>query len=257
MRDPLNMNTIDTYNDDNYITLSIDQIPKYDLMDWDVLSGDEKEFTKYISSIEKDVRTSFEYRQYINFLRQYLDMNCCSFFSNVNNIDNTKIKIEIHHEPLSLYDICLIVYNKRCYYRESLEEEMVAKEVMYLHYKLLVGLIPLSETVHELVHNQYLFVPTDRVLGHYKQFLDLYHDFILPEQFDILDRIENATNCYREEEYTNVLMRNYIYLDLSGAYKLPRYEDVLQAMKNRIDYIRNNPNNNGLIKPFYSDNNKK
>lgn len=250
MRDPLNLNTIDNFNTSDVVTLSIDSVPPYDIEDWDLL--DEKDFVKYMKSIEKDVRGSFEYRQYIVFLRQYLDMNSCSFFSNVNNIDTNSIKIEIHHEPLSLYDICLIVYNKRNFYRESLEEEMVAKEVMYLHYKLLVGLIPLSETVHELVHNQYLFVPTDKVLGKYREFLNLYHDFILPEQFDILDRIENATACYNDE-YTDVLNRNYIYLDLSGAYRLPRYDEVMGILKNRIDQLCNNRGANDIIRPIYYD----
>lgn len=250
MRDPLNLNTVDNYYNNNIITISIDHLPKYDIEDWDLL--DEKDFAKYIASIEKDVRGSFEYRRMVGFLRNYLNMNECSFFKNVNNIDTNSIKIEIHHEPLSLYDICLIVFNKRKAYRESLEEEMVAKEVMYLHYKLMIGLIPLSETVHELVHNQYLFVPTDKVLGKYREFVDAYQDFMLPEQLDILDRIENATNTYNDE-YLDVLERNYIYLDLSGAYALPKYDKVMQAMKDRIDYLRNNRNNGGnqLIRPIY------
>lgn len=251
MRDPLNLNIIDTSTNE-FVTLSIDNVPPYYIEDWDLLD-DEKDFRKYIASIEKDVRTSFEYKQYINFLKQYLDMNSCAFFENVNNIDTNSIKIHIHHEPLSLYDIALIVYNKRNFYRESLEEEMVAKEVMYLHYKLMVGLIPLAETVHELVHNQYLFVPTDKILGRYREFLNLYHDFILPEQFDILDRIENATACYNND-HINVLGKSYIYLDMSGAYKLPKYEDVMGLLKNRIDYIRNTRSDQ-LIKPYYYTNN--
>ena len=83
-------------------------------------------------------------------------MNKCSFYENVSNIDSNDIKIEIHHEPISLYDICIIVYNKRNFFHENLSE--LLKEVMLLHYKLLIGLIPLAETVHELVHNKYLFI---------------------------------------------------------------------------------------------------
>ena len=77
------------------------------------------------------------------------------------------IKIEIHHYPFSLRDIVEIVIRKREYYKESLSVQMTAKEVMMLHYKLIIGLIPLSQTVHELAHSSRLFVPSDKVLGRY------------------------------------------------------------------------------------------
>jgi len=170
----------------------------------------------------------------ISFLRENMDMNKCSFYENVNNIDSYKIKIHIHHDPIDLYTICLVIYNKRLANREDLSEEMVAKEVMYLHYSLLIGLIPLAETVHELVHNKYLFVPTDKVMGRYKEFVNMYYDFFPPEQLDTLNRIEEATLEYNHLKNVAVLEKRYIYLDLSGAYSLPKYEDIIAAMNNRI-----------------------
>ena len=93
-----------------------------------------------------------------------MDMNQCSFLQ-VSNNDAYKIKIEIHHYPFTLYDIVCIVYKKRVANYESLDVEMIAKEVTMLHYKLLVGLIPLSVTVHQLVHEGKLFIPVQNVLG--------------------------------------------------------------------------------------------
>lgn len=246
MRDPLNLNPIE-YNNEEYIVISLDQIPEYDIEDYDLM--DDKDFKKYMSDVEKSVRGSFEYKHMIQYMRENMDMNKCSFYENVNNIDTTKIKIEIHHEPITLYDICLIVFNKRKFYHESLTVEMVAKEVMYLHYNLLIGLIPVAETVHELIHNQYLFVPTDKVLGKYKEFVEMYHEFMLPEQFDVLNRIEEATRAYNDD-YQTLLGRNYIYLDLSGAYKFPTMEEVIESMKNRINDIREKKNNT-LITPVF------
>jgi len=150
VRDPNNM--IKSYEMEAPPTvIKMNEIPPYDLYDFDL--NDEKSFKKYMQTIEKCVRQSFEYRALINFLREYMDMNQCAFYQNVNNTDTTKVHIEIHHEPLSLYDICLIVYNKRVAFNEPLDEEYVAKEVMYLHYNLMVGLIPLAETVHQLVYS--------------------------------------------------------------------------------------------------------
>lgn len=248
MRDPLNLNTVEYENID---IIKIDTIPEFDIPDWDLF--DDKQFRKYIDSIEKkNVRSSFEYREMISYLRNYMDMNKCSFYQNVNNIDTNKVKIHIHHEPLTLYDICIIVYNKRNFYRELLDEEMVAKEVMMLHYRLLIGLIPLAETPHELVHNQYLFVPTDKVLGNYKEFINQYGEFMMPEQLDILNRIEEATTVYNND-YQSLLDKHYIYLDLSGAYELPKLEDVAELMKNKINKMKNN---NNLITPAYFENKK-
>ena len=139
--------------------LVIDDIPSYDIKDYDLF--DEKDFNKYLQDIERIIRSSMEYREFINYLREYMDMNKCSFFENVSNINSYKIKIHIHHHPLTLYDIVVIVYNKRSFFEESLEAEMVAKEAMYIHYFMMVGLIPLSETVHDLVHDQLIFIPLD------------------------------------------------------------------------------------------------
>lgn len=215
--------------------IQMHDIPEYNLYDFDL--NDEKSFKKYMQTVEKVVRSSYEYRAYINYLREYMDMNQCAFYQNVNNTDTAKVRIEIHHEPLSLYDICLIVYNKRVSFNEPLDEEYVAKEVMYLHYNLMVGLIPLAETVHQLVHAQYLFVPTTAVLGKYKEFVERYKPYMLPEQLEVLEHIEEATQVYDSDDAKTVLAKNYIYVDMSGAYQLPKSEDIINMLKDRIKEI--------------------
>ena len=234
MRDPNNM--IKSYEMEAPPTvIKMNEIPPYDLYDFDL--NDEKSFKKYMQTIEKCVRQSFEYRALINFLREYMDMNQCAFYQNVNNTDTSKVHIEIHHEPLSLYDICLIVYNKRVAFNEPLDEEYVAKEVMYLHYNLMVGLIPLAETVHQLVHAQYLFVPTTAVLGKYREFVDRYQPYMIPEQLETLEHIEEATKVYDSDDAKLLLSKNYIYIDMSGSYNLPKTEDIISMVKDRIKDI--------------------
>lgn len=235
MRDPDNLHKMYEYLEEPDAVIKLVDVPPYDLSDWDL--NDEKEFKKFISSIEKKtIRGSFEYRAMVSYLRNYLNMNRCSFYENVNNIDTSKIKIEIHHEPLSLYDITLIVFNKRNALREDLDEESIGEEVMWLHYNLMVGLIPLSSTVHELVHNQYLFVPTRAVMGKYREFVDRYRPYMLPEQLDVLQKIEDASTMI-EDDYKTLLSRQYIYVDLTGAFKLPRIEDVVNLVRGRINEI--------------------
>jgi hypothetical protein len=234
MIDPNSIHEQYEYVDDVPTIIKLNGIPEYDRYDYDL--NDEKSFRKYLESIERDVRGSFEYRQMISYLRNYMDMNKCSFYENVTNADTTKIRIEIHHAPIGLFDLCSIVYNKRVAYKESLEEEMVAKEVMYLHYNLWVGLIPLAETVHELVHNQYIFVPCTKVLGNWQEFCSRYEPYMSIEQKDTLANIIEASQ-YAEENSKTILSKHYIYVDPSGAYSLPKMEDVVAMLKGRINTL--------------------
>lgn len=229
MRDPLNLKQQE-YNDIDIVKMN--SVPKFDIEDYDLF--DPKDMKMYLANLERIVRISFEYKQYISYLKENMDMNKCSFYENISNLDNAKVRIEIHHEPITLYDICWIVYNKRAYYREPLDEELVAKEVMILHYNLLVGLIPLSETVHDLVHNQYLFVPTTKVLGKYKEFVELYEQFIEPEQLDVLNRIEEYTLNYDPTDYESILNKRYIYIDFNYGEPSLSMEDTLSMIKDNI-----------------------
>ena len=238
MRDP-NAIACKTYEmEDPPTVIQLHDIPVYNLYDYDL--NDEKSFKQYIKDIESIVRTSFEYRALIKYLKEYVDMDKCAFYENLSNADNSKIRIEIHHEPLSLYDIAIIVYNKRVSFNEPLDEEMVAKEVMYLHYDLMVGLIPLAETVHQLVHAQYLFVPTTAVYGKYREFVSRYEPYMLPEQIEVLNHIEEATKVYTGEDAQTILSKQFIYIDASGTYNLPKMEDIVALLRGRIKELVDN-----------------
>lgn len=237
MRDPGNIITIDYVERNDINLVKISELPEYDIVDYDL--NDEKDIKKYFADIERNIRTSFEYRKMVAFLRENFNMNKCSFYKNITNIDSTKIKIHLHHDPITLFDMVIIVFNKRKFYREPLDVESVAKEVMWIHYNCWVGLIPLAETVHELVHNMYLFVPTTKVYGAYKNFVEAYKDFFSPEQLDILERIEAATETYEESKGMELLEKNYIYTDLTGAYELPSAEYIANLLKGRLEEIRN------------------
>lgn len=238
MIDPNSIHEQYEYIDEVPEVIKLSELPIYDRYDYDL--ADDKSFSKYIDAIERDVRSSFEYRQMVSYLRDYLDMNKCAFYENVNNIDTTKVRIEIHHAPFMLRDICYIVYNKRAHFNESLEEEMVAKEIMYLHYCLWVGLIPLAETVHELVHNQYIFVPSTKVLGNWKEFYNRYEPYMSPEQIEGINNIMVASN-ESDDRYKTLLSKKFIYVDPSGAYDLPKMEDVAALLKGRISELMDNP----------------
>ena len=222
------------------IKLDMKEIPPCDINCYCL--EDDKEYDHYLKDIEKYVRRSFEYRKFISYIRDYMQMNQCAFLANVTNTETFDIKIQMHHYPFSLYDIADIVAKKRSYYKESMDLEMTAKEVMELHYKLIIGLISLSETVHELSHSSRLFIPVDRVLGRYKIFVEYYRPFIDPKLLEILDRIEK----YSEEEQskildTTILNENKISYEITDpGYMIPDVSKVNVAMIEQINNIKNN-----------------
>lgn len=214
--------------------LKIDFIPEYDIESWDL--NDMKDMNKFVEKVKDVCRKSFEYKQMVRMLRDHLDMNVDSFFPNFSSKTNTKLKIEIHHTPFSIHDIIRTVINKRMDYDEVMTEPMVAKEVMYLHYTLMVGLIPLCKTVHKLVHNQYLFIPTDAVFGFYNKFKEAYSKY-LPDDVKVrIDAVELATENYTGDDRF-VLDTHLIYLDYAGQYDNEKYEELKKALSERISKI--------------------
>lgn len=213
--------------------ISIKSLPEYSIQDWDLT--EPKQLVKFFYSIERIVRQSYSYKKLINFLRDHVDMNSCSFYKNINNLDTFSIHIHIHHEPFTLFDIVNIVYSKRLALHEPLTENQIAKEVMWNHYRMAVGLIPLSETVHELVHNGFLFIPTNRVFGYYKKFYEDYEPYITDNLKRILYNNEQASLEYDFNKDTKVLSMNMVYIDPSGVYEFPNREDIVNLMKDKIE----------------------
>ena len=220
-------------------TIDINQVPEFENEIYNL--EDETDYKHYIKDVEQQIRRSFEYRAFIKYLRENFGMNKCAYLKGVSNEETFDIKIEIHHYPFSLHDIVEIVVKKRRYYGESLDVQMVAKEAMILHYKVMIGLISLSETVHELAHASRLFIPSDIIFGRYNLFVDYYKPFIEPDMLDALDRIEKYTREHSDLLDTTILDQNDVRYNIKDSgYQLPKFDDVTNAMISQIEYIKSN-----------------
>ena len=178
----------------------------------------DRDKVKNIKNIEKLVRGSSEYRDYIKYLREYANMHKCHFFKDVSKENNKKISIEIHHEPFTLYDITQVVLEKWISEEMEINHFLIAEEVMRLHYKNMVGLIPLSITVHQLVHDGRVFIPVQDVYG--KGFVDFvieYDEYINPDLRRILnEKIDISRNIAIEQDLS-ILERKYVYIEVEGV----------------------------------------
>lgn len=188
----------------------------------------EKDKFKFITTIEKLCRSSLEYKQLIEFLKVNMGMNYCSFFHNVSREGNgfNKIRIEIHHEPFTLYDIVAIILNERLDNNKPISMLDIANETMENHYLGYVGLLPLSETVHELVHSGKLFIPL--------QFIDEGFNFFYKRYKKTIDKMEGLSDLLEAklrlskeyaknpEEFISILRKKYIYVINDGYEPLRR-----------------------------------
>ena len=119
---------------------------------------DEKGTKKFIKNIESLIRTSREYKNYIEQLRtNFPHLNSDVILGNISTLD---ADLEFHHYPFSLYDIVEVIVMKGAATGKLESSFSAAKKVMDLHYKNVIGLVPLIETNHELVHAGKLFIST-------------------------------------------------------------------------------------------------
>ena len=78
----------------------------------------------------------------------------------MGNISTLDTDLEFHHYPFTLYDICEIVVMKGAADQKYESSFSAAKKIMDLHYKNIIGLVPLTKTNHELAHDGKIFLST-------------------------------------------------------------------------------------------------
>ena len=209
--------------------IKIEKFKKPQEMEYNIILETDRDKEKFIKRVEKVVRDSMEYKDYILFLKDYVNMNHCAFFTNVANKEGSKVTIEIHHEPLTLFDIVAIVLEKHLAEGVPISDFYIAEEVMELHYQNKVGLIPLSKSIHQIVHHSDdIFIPINLVYGNYKEFLDEYLEFCDDDFSDmILDKVEGKIEKtkYLKESMFNSLNPEYVYIEVDG-YQLPKKVEI-------------------------------
>lgn len=185
-----------------------------------------KDRDKYIKTIEMTIRKSLEYRAYIDFLKNNLDMDRCIVLKNIKaKSAGKRYHIEIHHEPFTLYDIVSTVLNKRDMLGENCGSLKIADEVMGLHYDGKVGLIPLSVTMHELVHSGRIFIPLQYIYQDYTGFATEYETYM---ESTLIDKIEAKADlslkCPEGSIVSDSLQVEFVNLEVDG-FEFPQIPD--------------------------------
>ncbi len=173
---------------------------------------DNKARFKFIKMVEGMVRSSIEYKRLVAYLHSGLGMDYDMFFNNVSKDKAKRVRIELHHIPFSLYDIVNVVLHK--YEEEELliDPFAIAEEVTKLHYKGMVGLVPLSTTVHELYHRGDVFIPLQFVDKGFVLFYQAYKPY-MTEYEPMLIKLVAMSKEFDMNNSNQILNRHLVYID--------------------------------------------
>lgn len=147
---------------------------------------DDKKMKKFIVNCEKLIRTSVEYTKYIGFLKEDIGMTNCAILGNIND---GLASIEFHHYPFTLYDIVNLCISKYIMEDKNFNTFIIARDVLEEHYTNNIGLVPLSETVHKLVHSGKIFVNLNQVYGNLNGFVEKYYSVMSDELIENYNKL--------------------------------------------------------------------
>ena len=158
--------------------------------------SNEKNLVKIIKKIETMIRTSKEYKLFINEIKSLPELNNDVFFPNMTK--DQDIEIELHHFPLTLFDIIEILIINHLINKNPFSTFLIANEVLEEHINFNIGVVPLNKTNHQLVHSDKLELNLNYCFGNYQNFINKYENAIsvrIRKKYnEILEKSNKTTN---------------------------------------------------------------
>lgn len=143
---------------------------------------DEKVFDRFIKAVERIVRKD---PSYLNYVRQVKEREVSLTRDVVlHNLSSMDATIELHHHPLTLYDIVGIIALHNFNNDIKFTSFSLAKQVIKAHYNNMIGLAPMTTTTHQLAHinldrntkKRYINITKNQIFGKYELFVETYQD---------------------------------------------------------------------------------
>lgn len=153
--------------------------------------GEDKDLKRFVKSCETGIRRSPEYKIWAEYIRDVMGKYICAISGEIN----AETTVEIHHHPMSLYDIVSSVIYRKIDSNKEFCSFDICQEVIEIHYQNKIGFIPLVSSLHEKVHNGALDIPMELVSGDYKKWLAEYGTFL---DDDDLKRIHCKLNVKKD-----------------------------------------------------------
>ena len=188
--------------DDNIEVLGSNQ--QYSLAMYMDKNVDSKYLTKFIKAVEKFVRQNDDYRMWLSALREEPQLSQDAF---LHNISSQEAEIQLHHFPFNLYNIVQVITESMLAKNERVSTFIVADRVIRLHFDGVVGLVPLSITMHQLAHLGKVKFLRSQIYGKWEQFYNEYKDYMDDYDHTVV-RTLVETKCL-EMKHEDLVMLGY------------------------------------------------
>lgn len=166
--------------------------------DEDYLSNYDN-YVGFVKGIEHTVRNNDRYKKYINYLKKKIKLNKCQILKNVTDEDAS---IEMHHGPIfTLYDVCAIVLEYYIMKGWKISTFSVADTVLDEHMRNRVGVIMVSTTMHEEIHEKNIFIHYKQAWGDINAFTKKYADAMSDEYREQLNRYIDRCLLYDSNDF--------------------------------------------------------
>lgn len=191
-------------------------------------------FRNFLKNAETRFRASREYKAYKHYLMD-LGMDRCQIMGNVTSED---AEIELHHNVLGLFDICLLISSHIINTVGVITTFDLIQLLIQEHWANRVGVTFLSKTAHQIYTNDTDgYIPPDMTFGKWWELLDRYRYGIT---FDIANKIIRYIQKYQDSLPTSI--------------RIPQQEEILTfAHFNEYGWPQENcgylPNNNEFEQP--------
>ena len=169
-------------------------------------------FRNFLRNAEINFRSRKEYKAYKSYLIEYIGINKCQVFGNITTDD---ADIELHHNVLGLFDICLLIASHVVSTVGIISTFDLIELLTQEHWNNRVGVTFLSKTAHQIFTNDpEAYIPPEMTFGKWWELLYIYKYGIT---YDIANKVVKYINKAKSSMPTtiNIPMQEEI---LSYAY---------------------------------------
>jgi hypothetical protein len=156
-------------------------------------------YRRFLKNAESRFRASKEYKAYKSYLIESLGIDRCQIFGNITIED---ADIELHHNVLGLFDICLLISSHVINTVGVISTFDLIELLIQEHYNNRVGITFLSKTAHEIFTNDpNAYIPPEMTFGKWWELLSIYKYGIT---YDIANKIIDYLNKYSQDMPTSI-----------------------------------------------------
>lgn len=158
-------------------------------------------FRNFLKNAETRFRASKEYKAYKAYLIDYLGIDRCQVMGNITTEDAS---IELHHNVLGLFDICLLIASHVVNTVGIISTFDLIQLLIQEHKANRVGVTFLCKTAHQLYTNDpNAYIPPEMTFGKWWELLSIYRYGIT---YDIAYKIINYLKRYQTENNLSIHM---------------------------------------------------